>query len=256
MVAEPFRVIAHRGASAYAPENTLAAFRKAVQIGAVEIETDIGFTKDRKLLLFHDRTLDRTTNGTGLPADYTLEELKRLDAGSWMEPNEYPDFKWDEDFSGERLITLDELFETFGNTLTYHIEIKDRVEGIVPAAIECIQKYDVAENSFIAIIDDESFLLEAKRLDSRVRTELAPNQQWREKGAEAIEAVAKSGHDMVTLSAFNHSKELVDIAHSCGIEARSSGIKNRQHMIEAVEMGCNGMTINWPDWLIEYISQR
>ena len=153
MIPDPFRIIAHRGASAYAPENTMAAFHKAVEMGALEVETDIGFTKDQKLLLFHDRTLDRTTNGTGLPSDYTLEELKKLDAGSWMSPNEYPDFKWEDDFAGEPLITLGELFETFGNSLTYHIEIKDRIEGIVPAAIDCIQKYSLAENAFIAILE-------------------------------------------------------------------------------------------------------
>ena len=121
MGSDPFRVIAHRGASAYAPENTMAAFKKAAEIGAPEVETDVRFTKDGKLLLFHDQTLDRTTNGSGLPSDFTLEELRRLDAGSWMKPDEYPDFQWEHDFSGERLITLDELLREFGDTLTYHV---------------------------------------------------------------------------------------------------------------------------------------
>ena len=94
MAADPFRVIGHRGASAYAPENTMAAFKKAVEIGVAEVETDVRFTKDGKLLLFHDPTLDRTTGGSGLPSDFTLEELKRLDAGSWMKPDKYPDFQW------------------------------------------------------------------------------------------------------------------------------------------------------------------
>ena len=121
MGSDPFRVIAHRGASAYAPENTMAAFKKAAEIGAPEVETDVRFTKDGKLLLFHDQTLDRTTNGSGLPSDFTLEELRRLDAGSWMKPDEYPDFPWEHDFAGERLITLDELLREFGDTLTYHV---------------------------------------------------------------------------------------------------------------------------------------
>ena len=256
MLPDPFRVIAHRGASAYAPENTMAAFRKAVDMGAVEVETDVGFTKDRQLILFHDWKLDRTTNGQGRPADYTLAQLKELDAGSWMDPSEHPDFGWDEDYTGEKLITLDELLATFGDGLTYHVEIKDRVEGLVPPIIDCIRRHGVVENCFIAIIDDEAFLQEAKRLEPGIRTELAPNTRWKESGAAAIEEVAKSGHDMVTLSSFNHSRELVDLAHSLGIEARSSGIKNRDHMMEAIEAGCNGMTINWPDWLLEYVADH
>lgn len=73
--ASPFHVIAHRGASGYAPENTMASFRRAVEMGATEVETDVAFTKDGELVLFHDETLERTTNGAGLPEDYTLAEL-------------------------------------------------------------------------------------------------------------------------------------------------------------------------------------
>ena len=72
----------------------------------------------------------------------------------------------------------------------------------------------------------------------------------------AIEECAKRGYAMVTLASSNHSKKLVDLAHSLGMEARSSGIANRQQMIEAAELGCNGMTINWPDWLIDYVRTR
>jgi glycerophosphoryl diester phosphodiesterase len=61
---------------------------------------------------------------------------------------------------------------------------------------------------------------------------------------------------MVTLASFNHSRKLVDLAHSLGMEARSSGIANRRQMIEAAELGCDGMTINWPDWLIDYVRTR
>ena len=255
LIVDPFRVIAHRGASAYAPENTMAVFRKAVELGAPEVETDVGFTKDGGLILFHDGTLDRTTNGHGVPSDYTLAELKELDAGSWMKPEENPGFAWDRDFSGERLSTLDELFREFGNNLIYHVELKDRTEGLVPAVIDCVRRYDLVDRVFIAIINDEEPLLEAKRLEPGINTSLAPHSQMREMGGQgAIEYIAHSGHDMVTLNARSHSRELVDVAHRCGIEARSSGIRNHDEMVEAVECGCNGMTINWPDWLLSYIA--
>ena len=116
-LANPFRIIAHRGASGYAPENTMAAFERAVAMGATEVETDVAFTRDGKLLLFHDFTLERTTNGKGLPEDYTLAELKQLDAGSWRDPR----LSWDRDYGGEKLIALEELLDRFGSSLTYHV---------------------------------------------------------------------------------------------------------------------------------------
>ena len=256
MPADPFRIIAHRGASAYAPENTIAAFEKAVAMGVTEVETDLHFTKDGQVLLLHDHTLDRTTNGSGRPADYTLSQLKELDAGSWLDQAQNPDFKWEEDFAGEPLITLAELFARFGRDLNYHIEIKDRAPGIVPAAMEQVQAYGLVDKVFFYIADDKSFLLEAKRLEPRIRTELAPVQQLRKGAAEAIRATARAGHDIVALPTAYHSKELVELAHSCGMEARSLGIRNPQDMVDSVEAGSNGMTINWPDWLIDYIAAQ
>lgn len=257
MLAEPFRIIAHRGASAYAPENTMAAFELAVELGVNQVETDVHFTKDGELLLLHDHTLDRTTNGSGRPVDFTLEELKHLDAGSWMIQDENPGFRWDRDFSGESLITLGELLGFFGNSLEYHIEIKDDDPAIVSAVIDCVQQYGLVENVFFYTINRHEFLTEAKRIEAGIRTELAPNNLMREMGAfEAIAYAASLGHDMITLSSWNHSKELVQACHKHGMEARSSGIKNREQMTEAIETGCNGMTINWPDWLLDSVRER
>src|SRR5580698_1292613 len=90
-------IIAHRGASAYAPENTLAAFQRAVELGAPFIETDIHLTRDARFVAFHDKMLQRTTNGRGAVSDYTLAELRGLDAGNWF----------DRQFGGERIPTLD-----------------------------------------------------------------------------------------------------------------------------------------------------
>ncbi len=90
-LANAFRIIAHRGASGYAPENTMTPFRRAVEIGAAEVETDVAFTRDGRLLLFHDETLERTTNASGLLEDHTLVDLLELDAGSWHDPK----LSWD-----------------------------------------------------------------------------------------------------------------------------------------------------------------
>ena len=94
-------VIAHRGASGNAPENTLAAFKKAVALGATFIETDLQLSRDAHFVAIHDDTVNRTTNGQGAVHDMTLTELRRLDAGSWF----------GSEFAGERIPTLEEILE-------------------------------------------------------------------------------------------------------------------------------------------------
>ena len=92
-------VIAHRGASGHAPENTMAAFERAVALGAGFIETDLHLTRDARFVAIHDPTLERTTNGTGLVKDLTLAEIRKLDAGHWF----------DREFMGQKVPTLEEI---------------------------------------------------------------------------------------------------------------------------------------------------
>lgn len=95
------RIIAHRGHKVGAPEQTLAAFGLAVELGATMLEADLRFTRDGVAVLMHDRLLDRTTSGTGPVAAMDWIELARLDAGSWFDPK----------FAGERVPRLDDLFD-------------------------------------------------------------------------------------------------------------------------------------------------
>lgn len=109
-------VIAHRGASAYAPENTLAAFRKAIDLDADWFELDCTLTKDNGVVVIHDDTLERTTSGVpGAVKDYTLAELKRYDVGSWFDPT----------FAAERFPTLGESLELARGKIGVYIEIKN-----------------------------------------------------------------------------------------------------------------------------------
>ncbi|GLQ55879.1 glycerophosphodiester phosphodiesterase [Devosia nitrariae] len=250
-LADPFRIIAHRGASGYAPENTMAAFRRAVEMGATEVETDVAFTRDGRLLLFHDHTLERTTSGTGLPEDYSLAQLLELDAGSWHDPK----LSWDRDYAGERLITLEELLDAFGPSLTYHIELKKPMPGLPEAVVAALQTRGLADRAFLFSIDDEEGLRRAKLREPRLRIAWAPEELLRTDPRRAVEQCVANGFSMITLNSANQSRELIDLAHSLGIEARSSGISSREKMIAAAEMGCNGMTINWPDWLLEYVGK-
>jgi glycerophosphoryl diester phosphodiesterase len=111
----PLLLIAHRGASGYAPENTLAAFRKAVAMGLSFIETDLQLSRDARFVAIHDDTVNRTTNGQGGVHDLTLAELRRLDAGSWFGSS----------FAGERIPTLEEILEfAKRHDVVFYLELK------------------------------------------------------------------------------------------------------------------------------------
>lgn len=130
--------IAHRGFSSAAPENTLAAFRKAAELGPEMMECDVRRTKDGSIAVIHDRTVNRTTNGSGAVADMSLAELRKLDAGSWLSP----------DFAGERIPTLEELLNLVKlSSVRLIIEIKE--ECLEDEVVAMVQDKDMAEEVII-----------------------------------------------------------------------------------------------------------
>ncbi len=107
------KVIAHRGASNYAPENTLAAFELSSRQGADGVELDVKLSADGHVIIIHDSTVDRTTDGTGKVAEFSLDALRELDAGVCF----------DETFRGEKIPLLDEVFESLGKKLFINVEL-------------------------------------------------------------------------------------------------------------------------------------
>jgi len=127
-------VIAHRGASRRAPENTLPAFRLAADMGADAIELDARLTADGAVVVHHDQTLDRTTTGTGRLARCTRQELQSLDAG----------VKFGAAFAGERISTLDEVFEAVGSRVLINVELKNyetAFDRLVPAVVALVRSH-------------------------------------------------------------------------------------------------------------------
>ena len=111
------RVAAHRGNSKYYPENTILGFKEALKLNVDQLEIDLHMTKDGEIIMMHDHKVDRTTNGTGLVRDYTLEEIKKLDAGSWK----------GEEFAGTQVPTFIEFLELLKDypEMTVNVELKD-----------------------------------------------------------------------------------------------------------------------------------
>ncbi len=142
-------VVAHRGASAYAPENTLAAFRLAHSQGADAIEFDIRLSADGHIVVFHDDTLNRTTNGRGRVRDLPLADLRQLDAGGWC----------DAAFAAERIPTLTETLTAVGQDMILNIELKEtpaRLAALARAAVEQVRAAGLLEQVIFSGFDERA----------------------------------------------------------------------------------------------------
>ena len=129
-------VFAHRGASGYAPENTLAAFNRAHTLGAEAIELDVKLTRDGKVVVLHDQTVDRTTSGHGDLREFSLLQVQELDAGSHFSTQ----------FAGEKVPTLEQVFELFGRKLFINIELTNYQtygDGLTDKVVELIDKFNL-----------------------------------------------------------------------------------------------------------------
>lgn len=138
---------AHRGASLRAPENTLEAFRAAVEAGAAGLELDVHMTRDGRIVVVHDATVDRTTDGSGAVREMTLEEIRVLDAGYRFSPNggsSYP-------YRGRdlRVPTLEEIFHEFPDSAV-NVEIKEARPGIERAVLSVIEEAGAEGRTFVA----------------------------------------------------------------------------------------------------------
>lgn len=146
---KPFLVIAHRGDSTHAPENTLAAFRKAIDTGADMIELDVQLTSDGVPVVFHDAVLDKHSNGTGLLSDFTTEKIRNLDAGSWFS----------KDFVGEKIPLLSEVLELAKENILLNIEIKSEAvsdnaySGVEYKVCELVRLFAIEKQVLISSFD-------------------------------------------------------------------------------------------------------
>lgn len=157
-------VLAHRGASKIAPENTEAAFQKAMQMGADGVELDVQLTKDKKLVVIHDERVDRTTNGIGYVKDLTLKEIKKLDAGSYFSPK----------FAGEKILTLEEALELTRNSKLINIEIKNiiiKYKNIEREVVSIIKKMNLESKVICSSFNHYSIAM-IKQLSPEIKTGL------------------------------------------------------------------------------------
>jgi len=136
-------IFAHRGASAKAPENTLSAFQRALDEGANAIEFDVKLSADAEVVIIHDRTIDRTTNGKGRVDELPLAALRELDAGSWF----------GDTFRGEKIPTLEETFEAFGGRLYMNVELTNYAtpnDSLVKEVTRLVNRHGMKEQVLLS----------------------------------------------------------------------------------------------------------
>ncbi len=230
------RCIAHRGASGYAPENTRAAFDLAIAMGADAIETDVRVSVDGHPVLFHDGTVDRVSDGAGPTDDFTLDELRRLDLGSWFGG----------DVAGQRVLTLDEALAEYAAKIPFVWEIKD------PRATRPLVER-LVERRLLDRAEVTSFwwypLLEAKALcpDPALRLGfLTPGFE-----ADTVERAVRRGFAQICPHVDRLTAARIGAAAARGLEVRAWGIDGRHQVERLFETGADGATVNWPDWIID-----
>ena len=236
------QVIAHRGAAAVRPENTMIAFKKAMELGADAIETDVQLTKDGHLVLIHDESLDRTTNGKGWVKEYTLQELKKLDAGSWFSSR----------YSTEKIPTVDELFTLIHSSpMWVNIEIKDGFflyPGIEERLIQKIKEYQMMTRVIVSSFNHFS-LMKFHTLAPEIKTAILYMGGIKEPWNYAKKIGAKGLHPYYPIL----NKEAIRHAHQEGFTVYPFTVDRLEEMERLIELGVDGMITNVPDQLISIL---
>ena len=214
-------LIGHRGARAYEPENTLRSFKKAIQLGANSIEFDIRFTKDKKAVVIHDKDVDRTTNGKGLVKDYTLKELKKLDAGN-----------------GEKIPTLKEALALLKNEkITPLVELKEK-ENMEKALAEI-------KDALILSFNTEA-IRKVKQISPKLSTGLnfsnkIKNVQGFMRLGKAIKADWLSGEKKAI------DKEFIETAHKWKFKVNVWVCNTKAEIAKFKKLGADAVASDKPD---------
>lgn len=228
---------AHRGASGYAPENTMSSFKMALELKADYLELDVHLTKDGHLVILHDETVDRTTDGKGAVKDMTLAEIKKLDAG----------IKYAQKFKGEKVPALDELLKTFSGKIKFNIEIKG--EGCEAGVVKLIKKYKIEKDVMVSSFHHE-YLQKIKELEPSIVT------------AGLVMMGPKIKHLKNTIKA-NYlnihesflTKAIYDKAHEFGLGVIVWTVNEKENMKKFAQLGVDGIITNFPDVAVQIVGE-
>jgi len=239
-------IIAHRGDSAAWPENTLAACKQAIAVGADVIEVDVQLTKDGQVVVLHDVTVNRTTDGTGSVRELTLAEIKKLDAG-------YPK-KFGPTFKGERIPTLGELLDAMRGKKRVLIEIKsesveagDGQDGIEAKVVAEIEKRHL-EKETVLISFERKALLRCQKLAPEIKR---GHIFYREDVATILGAAQETDSDLVMPEKGMLNEELRDAASAAGIKVATWVVDEPAELRALSHFDLYGVGSNAPGVLLD-----
>lgn len=241
-------VVAHRGASAVAPENTLSAIRQAINDGADAVEIDARLSKDREVVIIHDSFLARTTNGKGRVHLLTLKELKRLDAGSWFHKK----------FSFERIPTLREVFEVIDKRIGVNIEVKATTSvfnyfNIVEECLKIIEEYNAVDIVMISSFRSH-FVYEAKTHTKKVTGGLLFSNPYF-LGIRQANLVKKVQADYIICDKSSLNKKRVEDAHKLGVKVGVFTINNREDFKKVQRLNVDTIFTDNPGKIREFMNE-
>jgi glycerophosphoryl diester phosphodiesterase len=228
-------ILGHRGAAKERPENTLAAFRRAIEVGADGVEFDVQRTQDGELVVIHDERLDRTTNSTGWVKDHTLAALRKLDAGRWFGPA----------YRGERIPLLREVLDLVGPAArVINVELKNsRVPypGMEAQVVEALRHSGVFDRTVVSSFNHES-LRRVKALDPTIRTGVLYVIPWRSPIAKAV----RLGADAIHPSRLAVSRPLVRRAHQAGLRVCAWTVNRPEDFRRTAACGVDAIITDHP----------
>ncbi|MGP8154341.1 MAG: glycerophosphodiester phosphodiesterase [Smithella sp.] len=240
---DDFTIIAHRGASAYYPENTLPSFEGAIAMGADMVELDVRLTSDKEVVIFHDENISRCTDSRGRIADHTLASLKKLDAGSWFDKN----------FTNTRIPTLAEVLGICKKKIAVNIEIKEEAVskmffgGIEEKCLKIVEQSGMREHVVFSSFDPRA-LMHLKQIDNTATVAvLFEKKLYGSKLPSNIMELV--GADAFNCSSKELNKKWIVNTKLNNIPVNIYTVNDTKNMKRFLKMGVSGIFTNNPDIL-------
>ena len=234
-------LFAHRGFSGAYPENSPIAFQAvADKTNAVGIESDVHITKDGKLVIFHDATLERTSNGKGWIKDHTFDELLQLDIGSWMAP----------EFAGQHVWTLEQLLDFCKESkLLLNMELKNYevfYQGLEKMVADAICARKMQDQVFVSSFNHIS-MQEFKQICPEIKTGLLYDKPLLDIEHYIARSNADNMHPRYML--LTYQPELMDLYHGRGMQVNTWTVNEEADMRDMINLGVDCIISNYPDLL-------
>ena len=238
-------VVAHRGLSSLYPENTMLAYRKAYEYGADVIETDVQLTKDGEIVIMHDYTVDRTTNGTGNVKDFTLEQIRQLDAG----------VKFGAEFTGEKVPTFREFLQEFkGKDVVLLIETK--VTGLEEQMMRMIEEEQMTDQVLV-----QSFDLSSVQASRALNPEIGTGYLYSSAAPAAVKERLNQAYKMMHFGVMMNVRlnasypsltpEFIQYMHQRGMPFFNWTFRSEPDLAVFLQSGGSGVITDFPQWFTD-----